>query len=170
MTYLLAATLAALTHTPSPAHAATPAQRVAVKALAGDYGKLAGWQVKGYRAILRGQYTYTGYAYLTSYGPWDPPAVFGGPYAADRGMRLTEAHCAADKGLPFGTLVWADGSLRIVRDRGGAVTVAQAKRRGHSRNDRNLDFYTKSRDRHFARSTVYVVAGRWDPTRAEVAR
>ncbi len=32
----------------------TPAQRVAVKALAGDYGKLAEWQRKGYAAILRG--------------------------------------------------------------------------------------------------------------------
>jgi len=51
---VLIAALTALMHAPSPAHAATPAQRVAVKALAGDYGKLAGWQVKGYRAILRG--------------------------------------------------------------------------------------------------------------------
>jgi hypothetical protein len=46
-----------------------------------------------------------------------------------------------------------------VRDRGGAVTVANARRRGHPRNDRNLDFYTRRPDQHSKLSAEYVVLG-----------
>lgn len=140
---------------------ADPFQRTAVRALRGDYGRLQQWQRDGYSKALEGRgITCSGYAYLTSYGPWEPAYMSGGPYAAD-GARLNETMCAADRGLPFGCLVWADGSLRIVRDRGGAVTVSAAKRH-HRRNSRNLDFYCRSTERHFRISTQYaVVPGNW---------
>ncbi len=54
---MTAALLALAALTAIPALAAgdqTPAQRVATKALRGDYGPLAAWQRKGYTAILRG--------------------------------------------------------------------------------------------------------------------
>jgi len=94
-----------------------------------------------------------GYAYLTSYGPWESPVMSGGPFAANsllngKPRRLNMTMCAADRGLSFGQIVWADGALRIVQDRGGWVTVARAKRH-NARNDRNLDFFTLKRDQFF---------------------
>jgi len=147
----------ALTGAPGPL-STHPLQRTAAKALAGEFGTLQHWQAAAYKRVLDKKLTFCGRAYLTSFGPWDPPRIFGGPYAADRGIRLTPAHCAADKGVAFGMVVWADGELRIVRDRGGAVTVRAARRRDR-RNDRNLDFYTKRRDEHFKRSTPYAFVG-----------
>jgi hypothetical protein len=140
---------------------ADPFQRTAVQVLRGDFGKQPQWIIDGYSKALEGRgITCAGYAYLTSYGPWESPSISGGPFAAD-GARLNETMCAADRGLPFGVLVWADGSLRIVRDRGGAVTVSAAKRH-HRRNSRNLDFYCRSTERHFRISTQYaVVPGNW---------
>lgn len=92
----------------------------------------------------------------------------GGPYAANslpngKPRRLDVTMCAADRGLSFGQIIWADGALRIVRDRGGWVTVARAKRvtgqrdRIKARNDRNLDFYTLRRDQHYSLSTPYAI-------------
>jgi hypothetical protein len=140
---------------------ADPFQATAVCALRGDYGRLQQWQRDGYSKALEGKgIKCRGYAYLTSYGPWESPSISGGPFAAD-GARLNETMCAADRGLPFGCLVWADGSLRVVRDRGGAVTVSAAKRRA-SRNSRNLDYFCRRSERHFRVSTPYaVIPGDW---------
>jgi hypothetical protein len=108
----LAAVLLSTAPSSPPTPPQTPAQRVAAKALAGQYGKLAPWQQQGYTRLLAGEVTHRGHAYLTSYGPWDPPGCFGGPYAADREMRLTEAHSARSSGAtrPCGSC--ATGAVR----------------------------------------------------------
>lgn len=138
-----------------------PFQYTATQALCGRYGKLLPWQETAYRAgLLRGCRA-DRRAYLTSYGPFDPPAMFGGPYAADRNMTLTEAHCAADKQVPFGSYVWAKGAVRICRDRGGAVSVRTA-RSVDARNDRHLDFYCRDYARFSSESTVYALIGKVD--------
>ena len=135
-----------------------PFRRCAVKQRAAGYAGLEWWRRLAYERGLAEGTTCQGRAYLTSYGPWEPLAMYGGPFAADRHIRLTAAHCAADPAVPFGTLVWAAGSIRIVRDRGGWVKVWRARRRD-PRNDRNLDFYTLTKDKYFSRSTPYVLLG-----------
>lgn len=140
---------------------ADPFQRTAVRALSGEFGPLKDWQQAAYRIGLKRGVTCRGYAYLTSYGPWESPSISGGPYAAQPlpgGHRrlLNTTMCASDRGLPFGTVIWSNGCLRVVRDRGGWVTVPRARAK-HARNDRNLDFYTLIPDQHYSRSTPYAV-------------
>lgn len=140
---------------------ADPAQRSAVAAIRGDKGPLKEWQLTAYWIIISNNITCCGYTYLTSYGPWESPVISGGDYASQdhangRRRRLDTTMCAADRGLPFGTVVWADGVVRVVRDRGGWVTVPRARAKDR-RNSRNLDFYTLRRDEHYSRSTPYAV-------------
>ena len=150
-----------------------PFQRVAVRAIAGEFGTLKDWQYVAYSIGLERGVTCQGYTYLTSYGPWESPSISGGPYASQslpggRRRLLNTTMCASDRGLPFGTVIWANGCLRVVRDRGGWVTVPRARAK-HKRNDRNLDFYTLIRDQHYSRSTPYAVicedkdVHRWTP-------
>ena len=156
----LCALTATLPTAPTPDLPADPAQRAATKALRGN---LQDWQRDAYTLLLAKHTTCRGYAYVTSYGPWEDPVMSGGPYAAQdlpggRRRALDMTMCAADRGLAYGTVIWADGALRVVRDRGGWVTVARAQRR-HPRNERNLDFYTREPDQHFSLSTPYAVIG-----------
>jgi len=155
-----AAFIAGLFTATPPALPTDPFQRTAIRALAGEFGALQDWQEAAYIRGQREGVTCRGRAYLTSYGHlWESRKMSGGPRGADHDVRLTEAHCAADRGLPFGTIVWCDGELRIVRDRGGWVTVKWA--RGHDRrNDRNLDFWTRRPDEHSSNSTPYAIVGR----------
>lgn len=138
-----------------------PAQRSAIAAIQGDKGPLKEWQTTTYKIILADGITCRGYTYLTSYGPWESPRMSGGPNAAQclpggKSRRLDTSMCAADRGLQYGTVVWADGVVRVVRDRGGWVTVPRARAK-HRRNERNLDFYTLKPDQHSSRSTPYAI-------------
>lgn len=65
----LAVVLACLTGSPAPLPEC-PAQRVACKALRGDYGTLKPWQEKGYRALADGQPRFR-MAVRTHYGPYE---------------------------------------------------------------------------------------------------
>ena len=155
----LAAALFAATFVPNvPQEAIQCAER----ALNGVYGELPYWKTYGYQKIKEGDVVRSGYCYITSYGSWESRKMSGGPFASDRSIRLTTDHCAADPAVPFGTMMWGsdwnDEGLRVVRDRGGWVTVRRAK--GHAkRNTRNIDFRTKTKDEFAAESGLYVWVG-----------
>ncbi len=159
-----AAIIAALVMAPAtgPPASADPFVVAAKAALEGKACKP--WQRAAYEIGLARGARCRGFTYLTSYGPWENPRMSGGPYAA-QGMpggkrrRLDVTMCAADRGLPFGTVIWCHGELRVVRDRGGWVTVPMARKKC-GRNDRNLDFYTLSPDQHYGRSMPYAVVCR----------
>lgn len=48
-----------------------PIQRVAHKALKGEYGNLEDWQYKAYKYALAQEASVNGVAWVTSYGPWE---------------------------------------------------------------------------------------------------
>lgn len=159
--HLALCALTAALPTTAPELPADPAQRAATKALRGDHGELKPWKQAAYELLVERGVTCDGYTYLTSYGPWESPRMSGGPNAAQdlpghRPRRLDTTMCAADTGVPYGTVVWADGVLRVVRDRGGWVTVKRAQSH-HRRNSRNLDFYTLKADQHYSQSTPYAI-------------
>jgi hypothetical protein len=126
-----------------------PCQRCAVKALRGDYGKLPGWKRDAYQWGIDNNITCKGKAKVTSYGPWESIAMWGGGKTAS-GSSVNTKGCAANPELKFGTLLWTPYGLRYVTDRGGWVKVGYAKVHGRMRRvtnkseSANLDYYTNS--------------------------
>ena len=159
---------------PAPPVPTDTFRRYAVEALAGKHGHLDEWQRSGYQiGLARGVTSGAKRTCLTSYGCWEAPLVDSLWAAQDlpngHRRRLDATMCAADKGVPFGTVVWANGELRVVRDRGSGVTLRRA-RSADRRNTRNLDFWTRKCDEHSLESTPYAVVctdadiHRWTPT------
>ena len=136
---LLAAVL--LTGAPAPAPAPlpeAPAQRIAVKALAGEFGPLAGWQREGYGRIARGRFV-TKRAWRTHYGPYE-----GRQGRVDAAGRPCTMRTLAANRIPRGAyvLLIERGELRQVLDCGAA-----------------------SNDRRFAaRNGCEVWVDRWHPS------
>ena len=84
-----------------------PFRRVAMKALAGEFGKLRPWQAAAYERGLR-LGTECRHVWLTQYGPWE-------------GYKGADYHIAANpRYLPMNSVVWLDkpGQLRVVTNRG----------------------------------------------------
>jgi len=135
----------------------TPAQHVAAKALAGDYGKLAAWQHKGYSAILRG----TEPRLLVVTGYW--PGEAGGTYRAVGG-KCRPGTLASNK-LPRWAYVYTPSWGRLFR----------VEDCGSKRNDRR-NAVTKHgpgavwADVWLASSSQARGRCNWTPTRAEVTR
>jgi hypothetical protein len=167
MTLLTAALFATLA-TPPPQ---TPAQRVAAKALAGDYGKLQDWQRKGYTAILKG--TQPQLLVVTGYGPWE-----GRDGRVDcRGNKLTLGALASNR-LPQGTFVYMPtwGMLFRVVDCGAKSNDDPYKGGKLTSYGKALESVGATRDEAFW-ADVWLgdglkARGRcdWRPTRAEVAK
>lgn len=126
-----------------------PFRRAATKALRGDYGKLPGWKRDAYQWGIDNNITCKGKAKVTSYGPWESIAMWGGGKTAS-GSSVNTKGCAANPELKFGTLLWTPYGLRYVTDRGGWVKVGYAKVHGRMRRvtnkseSANLDYYTNS--------------------------
>lgn len=103
-----------------------PAERIATKALRGDYGPLASWQRDGYRALLKGHRSYR--AYRTHYGPYEGRQGRVDAY----GNRCTMRTLAANR-LPRRAyvLLIERGELRQVLDCGARSNDRRfAERRG----------------------------------------
>jgi len=138
---------------------ADPFQRCAVRALGGEFGPLQEWQAYWYRRGVGGGRTIQGRAKVTSYGPWEPPSMSGGPYCwvAGRRVRLSRAHCAANPEIPRGSVVWTPYGLRFVVDRGGWVKVGGR----FTRPDESANFdYWSSHELPTLRRAPYVVLRR----------
>jgi len=158
MYFILAAILAANPYT-------DPLQNHAYRALHGEWGPIKEqWKRDAYDIVLERNIKCCGRAYLTSYGPWDPPKMYGGKWASDdsRGpCLLDDTMCAANPEVKFGTLVWAAGEFRIVRDHGGMVKIKYAKQHD-KRNTFNFDYHCHDRDRFHSESTpCAVLPGDW---------
>ena len=131
----------------------TPGQRVAARALSGEFGKLAPWQRDGYTRLLRQPEART--LVLTAYWPAE-----GRQSQVDcRGRKLTRGAMASNR-LPQGTFVYIPSwgrSFRVV-DRGSRSN----DRRAGSRGTWCDVWVSRSRD----------ARGRcdWTATAAEVAR
>ena len=105
-----------------------PVDRVATKAIRGDFGKLAGWQREGYQALLSGHRTMT--AWRTFYSAHE-----GRQGQVDAlGGRCDPTRTVAANALPMRSYVLFMGpktKLRQVRDRGAKRNDrAFAHRRG----------------------------------------
>jgi len=105
-----------------------PAQRVAAKALRGDFGELKPWQVKGYKLFAEGKGKRQ-VAWITRYWPGEP----GVNHTTASGRRV-DHQTAAMLDVPFGTFVLLDlptgFNLRRVWDRGSRRNTARARARG----------------------------------------
>jgi len=114
-------------------------QIVAHKAVAGKYGKVPRWKLDWYKRVIDRGLTVQGRCKLTYFGPFDPPRMYGGPWAYPNRhrVRLGPDHAAANREVPTGSIVWTRYGLRVVVDRGGAVTLANTQP-GESA---NLDFW-----------------------------
>jgi len=122
-----------------------PAQRCATRAIRGDFGELKAWQRDGYQHILDNNITVQGTAKVTSYSyHWESRRMAGGEWTAS-GSHVHTAGCAANPGIPFGTLIWTPHGLRYVTDRGGWVKLGYVRGVGYVTSKRevaNLDYYT----------------------------
>ena len=127
-----------------------PFQRVAVRALRGDWGPLPDWKRCAYEwGLVRGVEV-CGVAKVTSYGYlWEPAWLAGGTTCAS-GARVYVGECAANPEIPFGTIIWtAAYGLARVEDRGGWVKVGYARVHGrmkrvtNRRETANFDYYSE---------------------------
>ena len=121
----LALIVACLAGAPAPLPE-DPVERVAAKALRGDYGKLEPFQKAGYTKLSKGQYK-THRVWLTAYS-----ASEGKQGEVDaRGRRCTIETLACNK-FPLGTVVFvpSESRMRRVLDRGAKSNDRIAKRKG----------------------------------------
>jgi len=123
------AVLSALTFLPGapacqggqPLHSALPTpqsapQRWAQQALAN--GHLRPWERQWATRMARGECGRPAKAWVSNYGPWE-------------GYAGAEWHIAANpRYLPTGTVVWMDGRLKVVTNRGASRNDAWAHRSG----------------------------------------
>ncbi len=107
-----------------------PIQRVAHKALNGEYGKLADWQYKAYKYALIQEANVDGVAWVTSYGPWEgfmfgEACAFGyGCSDSTAAANLIPSHYYVLIELPGG---W---EVRRIEDRGAKRNDFLARRKG----------------------------------------
>jgi hypothetical protein len=134
-------------------------QRAARSAKEGKWGVLKPWQLEWYNYGLAHQLKVQGRAKVTSYGPWESDRMSGGPFCwlGSRRVVLGSAHCAADRGIPKGSIVWTNYGLRFVVDRGGWVKVGGSFT--SSGETANLDYWSP-RELSTLRQTPYVILRR----------
>lgn len=107
-----------------------PVQRVAHKALKGEYGKLEDWQYKAYKYALLQEANVDGVAWVTSYGPWEgfmfgEACAFGyGCSDSTAAANLIPSHYYVLIELPGG---W---EVRRIEDRGAKRNDFLAQRKG----------------------------------------
>ena len=107
-----------------------PIQRVAHKALKGEYGKLEDWQYKAYKYALIQEAKVDGVAWVTSYGPWEgfmfgEACAFGyGCSDSTAAANLIPSHYYVLIELPGG---W---EARRIEDRGAKRNDFLARRKG----------------------------------------
>ena len=116
-------------------------QTVATKALAGDFGKLAPWQEKGYRALLKAD-PKPQVAWVTQYSQYECST------RTASGRRVESGRTLAMLDVPFGTYVLIDlpagYTLRQVWDRGSRANIRRARSRGA---ETWVDVYVSTRSR-----------------------
>lgn len=102
-----------------------PLQRVAQKAIRGDFGVIPAWKLAIYRKVVEKGITADNVAKRTTYCPY-----CSGKKCAD-GSRVRRGICAASPNIPMHSIIWlaSDGLLKVC-DRGGLVKVGRAKWRG----------------------------------------
>lgn len=102
-----------------------PLQRVAQKALRGDFGVIPAWKLAIYRKVVEKGLTAEKVAKRTSYC-----RKCAGTRCAD-GSRVRRGICAASPNIPMHSVIWlaSDGLLKVC-DRGGLVQVGRARWRG----------------------------------------
>ena len=109
---------------------ANPVQRVAQKALKGEYGNLEDWQYKAYKYALAQDADIDGVAWVTSYGPWEgfrfgEACAFGyGCSDSTAAANLIPSHYYVLIELPDG---W---EVRRIEDRGAKRNDLLARRKG----------------------------------------
>ena len=127
MTTLLTLILAANLSLPAKEMAAHLV--VCEKALRGDFGKLAPWQVEGYKVIAEHR-AVRKLAWITHYATGEPEV---GTLTAS-GRRVESGRTLAMLDVPFGTFVLLDlpsgFTLRQVWDRGSRANLPRARRKG----------------------------------------
>jgi hypothetical protein len=103
-----------------------PVERIATKALRGDFGRLEGWQREGYTRLLKGHRTYR--AYRTHYGPYEGRQGRVDAYGNPCTMRTLAANRLPRKAY---VLLIERGELRQVLDCGARSNDRRfADRRG----------------------------------------
>ena len=109
--------------TTEPMLPADPLQRCAVKALRGDYGKLAAWQEKAYRSALEQEITTNKTFVLTAYLGTHPDGK------VDRRGHWCTLRTAASNLIPYGSYIWTNqGGLRQILDCGARSNDRRARR------------------------------------------
>ena len=148
--------------TPKPYDLSDPFTYAAVSALAGRFGHIDEWRRDFYSHGLKHGVRCVRYALVTSFGPFEDPLADSLWAAQDlpngHRRRLTADNCAADPSIPFGTVIWVDGALWVVRDRGRGVTVARA-RSVNSRNTHAIDCWTQCEATHNCDSAPMAIVG-----------
>ena len=139
-TRLVAGTLALLASGLSQAAETPPPVAWARQSLAS--GHLRPWERQWATRMARGQVGTERRVWVTNYGPWDRGHYKGAPW-----------HIACNS-LPVGTVVWMDGRLRVVTNRGAGSNDAWARREGC---EFWCDRWTRTRRSDNAAVTVYVV-------------
>jgi len=109
---------------------ANPVQRVAHKALSGEYGKLENWQYKAYKYALAQEATVNGVAWVTSYGPWEG-FMFGEACAFGYGCSESTAAANLIPSHYYVLIELPDGwEVRRVEDCGSKRNDFVARRKG----------------------------------------
>ena len=110
-----------------------PFQRVAIKALRGDYGQLRPWQKAGYASGLAQGVTVQGTAWVTSYYPAEG---FRRGKATRSGIGVSERSAAVTRDTWYqrrGQWVWTQSyGIRVVEDTGANFNRAAAHKHGAS--------------------------------------
>lgn len=129
---------------------ADPFQRVATKALRGDFGKLQQWQVTGYKRGLEQGVTASTSIWLTAYYGTE-----GSGKVDSRGNRCTYRTCASNN-VKRGSYIWTRYGLRQVLDCGAKSNDGIARRKGASL---WVDYwYPSARHASFAGANAGVVS------------
>lgn len=116
-----------------------PLQRVAQKAIRGDFGVIPAWKLNGYKAALATGATVQGRAWVTSYYPSEG-FYEGKPTRSGIGVTLRSAAVQRADWKRFrGCWVWtAAYGIRLVEDTGANSNTRVARSKGA---DRWLDYW-----------------------------
>ena len=129
---------------------ADPFQRVATKALRGDFGKLHDWQARGYRLGLDQGVTANTRIFLTAYYGTEASGKVD-----SKGNACTYRTCASNK-VKRGSYIWTKYGLRQVLDCGALFNDRIALRKGA---DLWVDYwYPSARHASFAGANAGVVS------------
>jgi hypothetical protein len=151
---MIAAQIAALVMMAGIGHAELPRepfQRVARRALTGEFGQLAPWQREGYARGLERGVRADRTCFLTSYYGTE-----GRSGRTDcKGRRCTLRTAAANT-IPQGAYIWTEHGIRQVRDTGSRGNDSRARRHGA---DHWVDYwYPRVRDCPFGGTAVVRMA------------